>query len=372
MHSSNLPYPFSYHAYSAFTNASMSVLHNNCNKLRFFYYSVNRRQNFFVLSYGKWEVVAMGEEYIKDGFKIKIGRKRTHITTYEDMVLQTTHPIKKDKPKKIKPSIPSDYANFNYHNRMKKRRQDVKEICWNNFDLPNVVMLTLTFDQENNKEKNFTHIEEAHHEFKKFIQRVNSHYQDFRYIATFNRQKNGNWHYHIMCNFPHTIKNEEIKALWKNGITYITYIDTMEGYNRAIKYLIDNLDEAGDSLRGKHGFMCSRSVERDIELVSWKEDRYNEFLEAFKKVKDNKRTILYETKNHLGIKGTHVNEETGEAIEVHIPDRELTPMLENAGYEEWNTIYTHLSSTADFSDKFSELKPATLRPKKFKRTKLEK
>lgn len=324
-----------------------------------------------MLSYRKWEDANMGEEYIKDGFKLKIGRKRTHITTYEDMVLQTTHPIKKDKQKKIKPSIPSDYANFNYHNRMKKRRQEIREICWNNFDLPHVVMLTLTFDQNGHKEKNFTHLEEAHREFKKFIQRVNSHYQDFRYIATFSRQQNGNWHYHIMCNFQHSITNSDIKALWKNGITYVSYISKREDYNSAIQYLTDNMNESADALKGKHGYMCSRSVQRDIQLVSWREEQFNEFLEAFEKVKESNRTILYETKNHLGVKGTRVDEETGEVFEVHLPDRELNPTLKNAGYEEWETVYTHLKSAVDFSDKFAPLKPATLHPRKFKRTKLE-
>lgn len=310
----------------------------------------------------------MGVEYIGDGYKLKIGRKRTHVTTYENMALQTTSPIKKDKPQKIKRSIPSDYAKFNYYNRMKKRRQEIREICWNNFDLPDVVMLTLTFDQKGNVEKNFAQLEDAHGEFKKFMQRVNSHYENFRYLATFSRQNNGNWHYHVMCNFQHSITNGEITNLWKNGITHVSYIDTIEGYKKAITYLTDNMDESADALKGKHGYLCSRSVERDIKLVSWREEQFDEFVEAFTKVKQEKRRILYETRNPLGVKGTRVNEETGEAFEVHLQDRELTPALEYAGYEKWESIYTHLTSWADFSDKFKPLKPATLRPKKFKRT----
>ncbi len=62
----------------------------------------------------------MGVEYIEGGFKLKFGRRRTQVTTYENMPLQTTQPVKKDKQKEIKRNIPSDYANFNYHNRMKK------------------------------------------------------------------------------------------------------------------------------------------------------------------------------------------------------------------------------------------------------------
>ena len=115
--------------------------------------------------------------------------------------------------------------------------------------------------------------------------------------------------------------------------------------------------------------MYSKSMEKDIELVSWREEQFDEFLEAFEKVKNNKRQIMYETRNPLGVKGTRVNEETGEEFEIHLLDRELTQTLKDAGYEEWETIYTHLSSSADFSDRFSELKPATLRPKRFKRTK---
>lgn len=62
----------------------------------------------------------MGVEYIEGGFKLKFGRRRTQVTTYENMPLQTSSPIKKDKQKEIKRNIPSDYAKFNYYNRMKK------------------------------------------------------------------------------------------------------------------------------------------------------------------------------------------------------------------------------------------------------------
>ena len=56
----------------------------------------------------------MGVEIIKGAYKIKMGRHRTQVITYENLTLQTTHPIKEDKQKKIKPTIPSDYAGYNY------------------------------------------------------------------------------------------------------------------------------------------------------------------------------------------------------------------------------------------------------------------
>lgn len=309
----------------------------------------------------------MGTEMIKNAYKIKIGRHRTQVTTYENMQLQTTQPIKKDKPKKIKPNIPSDYAKFNYYNRMKQRRRILTELCFNNFAIPNVSMLTLTFDQKQSTEKSYTDIKVTHQEFKKFIQRVNSHYQDFMYIATFSRQSNGNWHYHIICNFPHNIVKAEISQLWGNGMTHITYINTTGLFDTSIKYLIDNLNEASGELNKKHGYLYSKQLEKDKEITSWRVEHDTEFEEAFERVNNSSRSILYKTRNHIGIRGEHVNEETGEIFEVTIHDKEINDTLRNAGYESLDTVYTHLSSAADFSDKFKELKPATPIPRKFKR-----
>lgn len=309
----------------------------------------------------------MDTELIENAYKIKIGRNRTQITTYENMQLVTSQPIKKDKPKKIKPNIPSDYAEFNYYNRMKQRRKIIKELCYNNFEIPNAVMLTLTFDAKQSPEKSFADLKTTHREFKKFIQRVNSHYQDFRYISTFSRQTNGNWHYHVMCNFSHDITNEEIRRLWGNGITYVSYVKETELYQKSIQYLLNNMDESADALKSKHGYLCSRNMEKDIELTSWRSEHHEEFMETFEKVNDNKRKILYESRNPIGIYGEKEDEETGEKFRVIIPDREINDALKEAGYESLDTVYTHLSSAARFPEKFSELKAATPKAKKFKR-----
>lgn len=309
----------------------------------------------------------MAITYVPNGYKLKISRHRTHITTYEDMKLQTTEPLKKDKPKRIKPSIPSNYADYNYHVRKKNRRRVVREIVYNNFALPNVIMLTLTFDQKNSKEtQSYTDISKAHYEFKKFIQRVNSHYDNFRYVATFNRQSNGNWHYHLFCNFTPNTQNKTIAHIWNRGITYITYIKTQADYKQCLDYLIQNMDQAAGELNGKRGYLAPKDIERDKVYNSWNEQYTDEFNAAFERVENAPRRILYETKNHLGVKGKSVDETTGEIIDYHIEDRELTPALEQAGYESWDTIYTHLTSSADFSDLFSELKPATPKQKKWK------
>lgn len=155
----------------------------------------------------------MAETIIENGYKITISRRRTHITTYENMVVQATQPIKKDKIPKRKPSIPSNYAEFNYYNRMKKRRKAIKELCWNNFEPGKVCMVTLTFDSKDT-EQQYTDYESAYSEFKRFIKRINSHYDGFRYLTTFSRQTNGNWHFHIMCNLGIQVSNSTIQSLW--------------------------------------------------------------------------------------------------------------------------------------------------------------
>ena len=46
---------------------------------------------------------------------------------------------------------------------------------------------------------------------------------------------------------------------------------------------------------------------------------------------------------------------------------EALSALEQAGYESWDSTYTHLSSSARFDSLFDELKAAEPQHKKFKR-----
>ena len=315
----------------------------------------------------------MDNREIVSGFKIKIGRHRTTFTTCENMVLQATKPIKADKEPKLKPSIPSDYANYNYYNRNKQRRKSVREMCFNSFKPPIVVMLSLTFDPTKFPENSLTEIEYTNREFKKFIQRVNDHYENFRYIATYSRQSNGNWHYHVMCNFTSDITNEEVSnILWKNGLTYISYIKDQSTFRTAIDYLISNLNESIDDKRGKHGYLKSKNIEQDIVIKSWREEDKELFESVYKKIMDSSAKELYETSNNIGVQGEQVNFDTGEVFPIHLHNIELTDTMKMAGFTSWDSVYTYFSSSARFEDKFSELIPATPRKKKFKRAKGEK
>ena len=250
---------------------------------------------------------------------------------------------------------------------MKQRRRVIEEMVYNSFEAGKMVMLTLTFDSRLQPEKKFSDIKTTHKEFKKFIQRVNDHYDNFRYVATFSRQSNGNWHYHMICNFPTTIAPGEVSKLWKNGSFYITQIETNSEMSTVIKYVIGNMNESTAELRGNHGYLCSKAIERDKVITSWREEQEAEYQQAFERLKTEKTKILYETRNHLGVRGERVDESTGEIYSVTLRDEKLTNALKNAGYENLDTVYTHLSSAADFSDYFAPLQVATPKPKKFKR-----
>lgn len=304
------------------------------------------------------------EAIIKNGYKLTIGRKRTRITTYENLRLQTTKP--KDKPKKPEQSNPSSYSDHNYYNRQRQRRETVKELAYNSFEYLNSTMLTLTFNRP------MTDLTEAHKIFYRFIKRVNDHYNNFRYLATFSRQANGSWHYHVLTNLPATTQNDTISELWQNGYTYITFFDTQSKFDTAITYIIANMVSSSQDTKGKHGYLASKNCERNLIITSYKTSDIEQFDNIFPQIQKAKNTILYEAKSHLGVKATYEDPETGELHEVHIPNQELDAMMVSKGYEEWETTFTHLTSSARFEEQFTTLVPATPKPKKYKRKKSKK
>ena len=306
----------------------------------------------------------MDGRLIENAYKLKIGRRRTRVTTYENLVLKT--PKLQDTPQKTKQntSNPSKYCEFNYGKRMKMRRQTIRELCNNNFETPNVAMVTLTFDQASHLDKDFKDIIIAHKEFDKFIRRIHNHYDDFRYIATFSRQRNGNWHYHMMCNFNNKINKKTISRIWKNGIVHITHLKDNDRFKTTIDYLIKNMNQSSDETRGRRGYLTSLNMEKEIEITSWKPQDTEEFQKAFEKVSAERRRILYETRNKVGVQRVEEHMENGDEVVDIIINQEITQTLKEMGYTELDTVYTYLSSSARFSDKFIKLVAATPKPTK--------
>ena len=123
------------------------------------------------------------------------------------------------------------------------------------------------------------------------------------------------------------------------------------------------MTSSANDTKGKHGYLASKNLERNIIIKSYKQEDFDKFQEVFEEIRKQPYKKLYETKNHLGIQGKNVNEETGEVFNVTIPDRELDEMLKNAGYESWDSIFTYVSSPVHFKDLFKPILPATPKPK---------
>lgn len=163
----------------------------------------------------------------------------------------------------------SKYFKANYTQRLSTRRRTFRELSYNNFKVPNVCFITLTFDPNKNN-TDWTVIDNCHKEFKKFIQRIKRKFSDFIYIATFSRMKNSNWHYHIICNLPLDVTNVEIQPIWGLGMTSTEGVEKHSRFDTVVSYCITNMDEVAVSdLCGQKGYMYSKGLRRNIVLTSW-------------------------------------------------------------------------------------------------------
>lgn len=83
--------------------------------------------------------------------------------------------------------------------------------------------MTLTFHD------NITNIEIANTELKKFIQRLNRRLakksQKAKYLATWEKQKPGAIHYHVIFFSLGYIKKSELEKIWRNGFVQINKVN---------------------------------------------------------------------------------------------------------------------------------------------------
>lgn len=163
------------------------------------------------------------------------------------------------------------YQRYNYGKRMKERCANFKTLAFINFKIPNVQFVTLTFDSRIVSTANDLHT--CHKEFDKFIKRVRHNFKDFLFLTVYNRQKNGNWHYHMLCNFDESVRNKQIQELWKCGMTHSTPLYKYYDFENKISYCIDNMMEASISdLQGEKGYRRSQYLQNKIRLRSWNEN----------------------------------------------------------------------------------------------------
>lgn len=246
-----------------------------------------------------------------DLFKIVIGARRTQVIVYTDVPVEE----KEDsgfynKLDDLEPTDPlynvfamaemnndiiasekgfSKYNKLNYKRRKSYRINAVRELVYNNFNANSCCMLTLTFD------KNVSNLDIAHNEFKKFIQRMHYKYNGFAYVGTFAKQKRGAWHYHLICNLSSDTDPLFIKNIWKNGAVYISKIEGGSDLREKVNYCIKNMNEMSDDyLKEEKGYLCSKGLQRNIVLCSWKYNDVEECLKYFEEIQSMNSKLIFE------------------------------------------------------------------------------
>lgn len=295
--------------------------------------------------------------------KLKISRKRTECRDYGNLpkVCRKSNSGKKDKSKC---ESKSKYEESNYRKRMLMRIKQIKEICHNSFQIGKMSSVTLTFDPEKDKDMDFTNLDTAHKEFDKFIKRMNHHFDNFVYIATFARHENQNWHYHMLCNIDKTVTEKQIEKIWKNGRVEKNMVNDKDYFKNSIIYLVKNLNESGAELKGRSGYKRSRNAEPDkiITLDKLDSDECDYFANKIMQSKSVNKS--YDFEKSIGIMKEYTNKDTGE-VDCYVDlGADLSSEFKNKGYENLNIKMTSYSIDVLFDEMFPPLKTATLKKHK--------
>lgn len=121
--------------------------------------------------------------------------------------------------------------------------------------------LTLTFAE------NITSINDANHEWKKFIQRLDRFIAyRAKYVVVVEFQDRGAVHYHaIFFNLPY-IRKKKIEELWGQGFIRINAIDEVDNVGAYVsKYMGKDLED--DKLVGEKCYFSSRELLQPIETT---------------------------------------------------------------------------------------------------------
>ncbi|MBO5449912.1 MAG: hypothetical protein J5994_11410 [Ruminococcus sp.] len=300
---------------------------------------------------------------IVDGIKVVNSRNGTTVVDCSNMVFNTNL----GKCKKPDDGSEGKYAALNYAKRIKTRAKKVKEICRNTFGIGKSMFLTLTFDPKMFNANDIKDIRFTHKEFKKFIKRVNGHYDGFKYVATFARQRNDNWHYHMICNLCTDKDIQALSDLWHYGTLFGKLIEDKKHYNNSINYLVKNMNSSAKELRGERGYLFSRNVERNEVITSWRIEDGEKYDETIEKIKQGYVIKQYETIHNVGIKKENIDTETGEYTVDIIMDTSLTEDYKERGYDEINSVNIYYRSSLKLADSFKPIETATPKAPKKKR-----
>lgn len=314
----------------------------------------------------------------KDTAKFVVERMKTIAILKDNNLIPKNPTGRKGKRTINKGSIGGDtldpFGEQNYVKTKQRRKIGIKEIIRNNFDEEHSRFVTLTFDGERLGKENVANLDWTHKEFGKFIKRVNYRYDNFKYVATFARQQNGNWHYHMLCNFPPETTEREIKEIWGNGRVDKTAFQNTCHYENVIKYLLRNMDSSEDELKGRKGYLSSFNAKKNIRVCSWKEEDSEEYLHwnavIVERGKESVK-VLYKGKKATGIIKEEIDTKTGKILSDIIIGVELDENMKKQGYIKLNTrteVYLSQGSNEDVfpPPQFAVPKPQKKKAKKRK------
>lgn len=166
---------------------------------------------------------------------------------------------KRKRKKNAKPAagIRSKYFALNQYSKYKKAHRKVRNLCINNFHEDNALHVSLTFDSKKFPQKDFKDLETAREEFRDFIKRMTSHYDNFRHVSVYARQASGRWHFHMLCNLATNTSKELIREIWGLGRCNIQEINNTKEFTNRVDYLCKNLRKNFDEYAGKRAFSYS-------------------------------------------------------------------------------------------------------------------
>ncbi|WP_287712842.1 rolling circle replication-associated protein [Blautia sp.] len=161
---------------------------------------------------------------------------------YENPIYTHSHTeAETNLPKSIKRKTFDEMSAHKQYDSLKRKQKHYEQTRWEiarivdcNFD-NKTKFLTLTFKE------NIQDITITNKDFKYFIQRLNYYLyqtkvQTLKYIATWEKQKRGAIHYHVIFfDFPYIPKNK-LQDLWTHGFIKINRIDVDSKENRG-RYL---------------------------------------------------------------------------------------------------------------------------------------
>lgn len=218
--------------------------------------------------------------------------------------------VVKDKPKseaslfmdayfrsKLDGKTKGKYHKSNYQRRQKKREQVVRELVSNNFIPNGAIFCTVTFDPARNTADNLALCKTS---FKRFIARFNRRYENLKYVSTFSRQNNGNWHFHFLANLS-SMQCAELSDIWQNGIVDVKNVSTAQELIHHTNYLIKNMREIVNESEAQKGYLCSKGLTRNTILRSWRPEESEQCVECFEQLsKEDKKRLLYNAERDVG------------------------------------------------------------------------